>query len=84
MSTNDLAALNSNEISIERAATENKIFMPDIYFIPQTEFSRVSNAAIDKYTRLALLADMCRLNALAVVKQQVGASRFRLSSRWIL
>lgn len=41
----------------------------EIYFIPQIEFSRVSQAPLDKYVRLALLADMCRLNALATVKR---------------
>lgn len=43
--------------------------MPDIYFIPQTEFGRVQNASLDTYERLALLADMSRLNALASVKR---------------
>lgn len=43
--------------------------MPDIQFIPKPELDRISNAKLDKYTRLALLADMCRLNALASVKR---------------
>ena len=43
--------------------------MADIRFIPQPEFDRVREAVTDKYARLALLADMCRLNALSAVKR---------------
>lgn len=43
--------------------------MPDINFIPQPEFTRIQNAPMDTYVRLALLADMCRLNTLASVKR---------------
>jgi transketolase len=41
----------------------------DITLIPEQEFRRVREAVSDKYTRLALLADMCRLNALSAVKR---------------
>src|SRR5262245_60450210 len=42
----------------------------EILFIPYSEFTRLRDAPLDdKYTRLALLADMCRLNALAAVKR---------------
>ncbi|HZQ05145.1 MAG TPA: transketolase C-terminal domain-containing protein [Anaerolineae bacterium] len=41
----------------------------DIFFIPQSEFNRVNQAGVDENRRLALLADMCRLNALATVKR---------------
>ena len=43
--------------------------MVKIMLIPVEEFRRVREAAIDKYERLALLADMCRANALASVKR---------------
>lgn len=42
--------------------------MVKIVLIPVKEFQRVREATIDKYHKLALLADMCRANALASVK----------------
>jgi transketolase len=43
--------------------------MLKIELITEDEFQRVLKANIDKYTRLALLADMCSANALATVKR---------------
>lgn len=43
--------------------------MVEIKLIPQEEFRRISSAAVDKYARLTLVADMCRLNTLASVKR---------------
>jgi transketolase len=43
--------------------------MVSIMLIPPEEFQRVRQAAIDKYEKLALLADMCRANTLASVKR---------------
>jgi transketolase len=43
--------------------------MVDIRLIPIAEFQRVNQAAIDKFTRMALIADMCRANTLAEVKR---------------
>ncbi|MDH7487329.1 MAG: transketolase C-terminal domain-containing protein [Anaerolineae bacterium] len=43
--------------------------MVQIMLIPLEEFRRVCQAAMDKYDRLALLADMCRANTLASVKR---------------
>jgi transketolase len=43
--------------------------MLEIKLIPINEFQRVRRANIDKYTRLALLSDMCSANALATVKR---------------
>ena len=43
--------------------------MLNIMLIPMEEFQRVCEAAIDKYDKLTLLADMCRLNALNSVKR---------------
>lgn len=40
-----------------------------ITFIPLEEFQRVRTAPIDKYEKLALIADMCRANTLASVKR---------------
>lgn len=40
-----------------------------IMLIPVKEFQRVREAQIDNYDKLALLADMCRANALATVKR---------------
>jgi len=37
--------------------------------IPVEEFQRVREATIDKYGKLALIADMCRANALTAVKR---------------
>ena len=42
--------------------------MVKIMLIPVEEFQRVREAEIDKYDNLALIADMCRANALASVK----------------
>lgn len=43
--------------------------MIEIKLIPEKEFKRVRAADIDKYTKLQLLADMCRTNAIATVKR---------------
>jgi transketolase len=43
--------------------------MIEIKLIPEKEFRRVRAADIDKYTKLQLLADMCRANAIATVKR---------------
>lgn len=43
--------------------------MIEIKLIPEKEFKRVRAADIDKYTKLQLLADMCRANAIATVKR---------------
>ena len=43
--------------------------MIDIAIIPAGEFRRVKELRIDRYERLALIADMCRANTLASVKR---------------
>jgi transketolase len=43
--------------------------MLEIRLIPEAEFQRLQTAPIPAYERLALLADMCRANALATVKR---------------
>jgi transketolase len=43
--------------------------MLEIKLIPEEEFHRIEKADIAKYTKLELLADMCRANALATVKR---------------
>jgi transketolase len=43
--------------------------MIEIRLISQKEFERVRLADIDKYTKLNLLSDMCRANAIASVKR---------------
>ena len=43
--------------------------MIEIRLIPEKEFKRVRAANIDKYTKLQILADMCRANAIATVKR---------------
>ncbi|MBW2069612.1 MAG: 1-deoxy-D-xylulose-5-phosphate synthase [Deltaproteobacteria bacterium] len=43
--------------------------MLEIRLIPRKEFQRIQQAGIDNYDKLALLADMCRANALATVKK---------------
>lgn len=43
--------------------------MVRITLIPLEEFQRVRTAPIEKYERLALIADMCRANTLASVKR---------------
>ena len=43
--------------------------MLEIKLIPEEEFHRIEQANIPKYEKLALLADMCRANALATVKR---------------
>jgi transketolase len=42
--------------------------MLEIKLIPFVEFQRIRKTSIDKYDKLSLLADMCRLNALSSVK----------------
>jgi transketolase len=41
----------------------------ELSLIPRTEIARVAAAEIDRDARLALIADMCRLNALVAVKR---------------
>jgi transketolase len=43
--------------------------MLEIKLIPEIEFQRIAKADIAKHKKLALLADMCRANALATVKR---------------
>jgi transketolase len=43
--------------------------MPELHLIPKEEFDRVRSAEMEQDARLALLADMCRLNALVTVKR---------------
>ncbi len=43
--------------------------MPRLELIPPGEFARVADADVDADLRLALLADMCRFNALTAVKR---------------
>lgn len=43
--------------------------MTDLSLIPKPELDRVRSAGVDRDARLALLADMCRLNALVAVKR---------------
>jgi len=43
--------------------------MPNLSLIPKSEFDRISVSIPDKYARLAVIADMCRLNTLVEVKK---------------
>jgi transketolase len=43
--------------------------MVEIKIIPVSEFGRVRQATLDKFDKLALMADMCRANTLAEVKR---------------
>src|SRR5262245_25735579 len=43
--------------------------MPELSLIPRNELQRVAAADADRDARLALLGDMCRLNALVAVKR---------------
>src|SRR5262245_7220257 len=43
--------------------------MIDIPLVPVEEFRRVRQAALEPHKRLALIADMCRANALSAVKR---------------
>lgn len=43
--------------------------MLNLSLIPKTEFDRVRDTTLDVYDELALVADMCRANALAAVKR---------------
>ena len=43
--------------------------MPELTLIPKSEFDRVRAAEGDRDAQLAVLADMCRLNALVAVKR---------------
>ncbi len=43
--------------------------MPDLALIPTSELSRVRDSEVDADARLALLADMCRLNTLVAIKR---------------
>jgi transketolase len=41
----------------------------ELHFIPKSEFDRLREAEVEEDVRLALIADMCRLNALVAVKR---------------
>lgn len=43
--------------------------MLEIMLIPLDEFQRIQKTPIDKYDKFSLIADMCRINALAIVKR---------------
>ena len=43
--------------------------MLPIFLIPQQEFVRIRQAPLDQLLGLAIIADMCRANALATVKR---------------
>lgn len=43
--------------------------MLTISFIPHKEFTRIQNADIERFRKLQILSDMCRLNALSAVKR---------------
>jgi len=43
--------------------------MVKIMLIPAEEFQRIRQSPIDRYEKLALLADMCRVNVLTSVKR---------------
>jgi transketolase len=43
--------------------------MIEIRLIPENEFKRIRAANIDKYTKLQILADMCRANTITTVKR---------------
>ncbi len=43
--------------------------MPEIQLIPINEFARVQHAPLTRHVQVALLADMCRANTLAMVKR---------------
>ena len=43
--------------------------MVEIQLIPSEEFQRIRQADLEPFARLELIADMCRANTLAAVKQ---------------
>jgi transketolase len=43
--------------------------MVPISLIPVEEFQRIRRSPVDQYSKLELIADMCRANTLAVVKR---------------
>ena len=43
--------------------------MLNISFIPKKEFERILNSKINKFSKLELIGNMCRLNALSAVKK---------------
>lgn len=43
--------------------------MPDLKFIPKSEFDRLATAVSDRWERAEIFADMCRLNTLVEVKK---------------
>lgn len=43
--------------------------MPDLSFIPKSEFDRIIHNISDRWERLQLFADMCRLNTLVEIKK---------------
>jgi len=51
------------------ARSANVSTLPELHLIPQAEFERLRAADVDRDAALALLADMCRANALVAVKR---------------
>ena len=43
--------------------------MLELTLVPRTEFERIQDLPIPKYTEMALVADMCRANTLTIVKR---------------
>ena len=43
--------------------------MQELHLIPKSELDRIRTSVPDRNARLALLADMCRVNALVAVKR---------------
>ena len=43
--------------------------MPELRLVPKPELDRIRSADVDPDAKLALLADLCRLNALVAVKR---------------
>ncbi|MFH1836453.1 MAG: 1-deoxy-D-xylulose-5-phosphate synthase N-terminal domain-containing protein [Methanobacteriota archaeon] len=43
--------------------------MTSVSFIPYSEFERIKLAHVEKFARLKLISDMCRVNALSAVKR---------------
>ena len=42
--------------------------MTDIPFIPYKEFHRVIDSTTDKFEKLQVISDMCRVNTLSAIK----------------
>ncbi|MEE8428519.1 MAG: 1-deoxy-D-xylulose-5-phosphate synthase, partial [Gammaproteobacteria bacterium] len=43
--------------------------MLEIKLIPESEFQRIRGSGLDGHSKLSLIADMCRANALSTVKK---------------